>query len=380
MEQQAEPYLSQKLKKDFEVSNNYYQNLLGYYPTQTKLQTTTFNKLNHKGIFLPRNQTAIIPDDLETTLLSLFHEYFGHGLFCEQSLTGRKLVNLERKLMKKEEQHFQGKRFILEDLKEFRKTNQTSQELKEFMKQNLAQYELFAIWTEYLLSGKFGINKIFERKYDKLHSQDREQIDKIINFNEEYGDLATFYASGLARRTILKRVKRLLEGVYDGKSVNNSKLILLTGSKKPFSDIDIFAVSNNLQEIKNSWLDVVVFNEEDFEKRVRLFEVQVTHPIIAGEFILGNEIYFKQKRKQLQEQPITEEAIQHNFRRFRENKEYANKKNVSMGEIETSISYSKTYLANALALREGKRIFTKEELLLYSQSENFIELRGGIIR
>jgi hypothetical protein len=39
--------------------------------------------------------------------------------------------------------------------------------------------------------------------------------------------------------------------------------------------------------------------------------------------------------------------------------------------------YSQTYLGNALALRQGKRIFTKEDLLSYSQDEKFIQLKGG---
>ena len=51
-------------------------------------------------------------------------------------------------------------------------------------------------------------------------------------------------------------------------------------------------------------------------------------------------------------------------------------------------NYSKTYLANALALREGKKIFSKERLLDYlenhtpykelSYNESFKELKGGI--
>jgi len=54
--------------------------------------------------------------------LTLFHEYFGHGLFCERTQIGQRLVNLEKELLKEEQQEFDGKEFTLEDLKKFRKT------------------------------------------------------------------------------------------------------------------------------------------------------------------------------------------------------------------------------------------------------------------
>ena len=96
-----------KIKKLLDSSNQFYQELLGYKPEQTSLQQipeTQWNEFatqrglnpNSSGIYLPRNQTAII---LEENSLALFHEYFGHGLYCEQSLIGRKLIDLEKKLL-----------------------------------------------------------------------------------------------------------------------------------------------------------------------------------------------------------------------------------------------------------------------------------------
>ena len=95
-----------------ETSNFFYQELLGYKPEQTSLEQIPKNQWNSfcqgtgldsdsSGVYLPRNQTAIIRGE---NPLNLFHEYFGHGLFCEQSLTGRKLVRLERELLEEERQ------------------------------------------------------------------------------------------------------------------------------------------------------------------------------------------------------------------------------------------------------------------------------------
>jgi hypothetical protein len=340
--------------------------LLGYKPEQTTLKiipknqwldfTTQENYKNSSGIYLPRNQTAIVQKQNQ---LSLFHEYFGHGLYCEQSLAGKKLVSLDKKLLREEKQEFQNKEFDLEKLQKFRDNNKTFQELEMLRTQNLLQYELFAIWTEYLLCKKFNLNNLFENKYDSFEKEDKEQTNKIINFSEQYGNLTTFYNFGLARKTTAKRVKKLLEDIYGIKTIKNSKLILLTGSKKLFSDIDLFASSNYLKPIKTKWLDLVSFNEKDFEKRIRLFEAQVTYPIMNGEFIAGNKKYLEQKKIQLKKQPITEKAIQHNLKLANEQKERAFNYPENSEERKIGLGYSKTYLINALALKKGERVFSK---------------------
>jgi len=378
---------AQKIRTLLDASNSFYQDLLSYKPEQTSLEQvpeSKWNKFartkglnsNSSGIYLPRNQTAVIPGE---NPLSLFHEYFGHGLYCEQSLIGKRLVDLERKLLKEETEYFDGSQFALEDLQKFRQKNPTFQELDKFRKQNLAQYELFAIWTEFLLSGEHNLRDDFRRKYNSLQREDKVAVDSVINFSRQFGDLATFYAQGLARQTTPQRIRRLLEDIFGDEVVRKSRLILLTGSKKPFSDIDLFASSDSLQAIKNNWMDLVVFNEEDFERRIKLFEVQVTHPILTGEFVAGDKDYLRQKQNQLKEQPITKESIEHNLVRAKENVEYS--RHCLNEDREASLSYAKTYLANALALKDGKRILTKEELdiSLYSQSETFIELKGGKI-
>ena len=102
-------------------SNNFYQDLLGYKPEQTSLekisesQWNEFSKTrglnpNSSGVYLPRNQKSIIREE---NPLSLFHEYFGHGLYCEQSLTGRRLVELEKKLLEEEKKEFSKGKYLI---------------------------------------------------------------------------------------------------------------------------------------------------------------------------------------------------------------------------------------------------------------------------
>ncbi len=367
-----------------ETSNEFYQDLLGYKPEQTSLHQIPNSEWanlatkrglnpNSSGIYLPRNQTALIR---ENNPLSLFHEYFGHGLYCEQSLSGRKLVDLEKILLGEEKQEFSDSRFSLKDVQKFRASNQTFQELDEFRKQNLLQYETFAIWTEYLLSEENELRDLFGRKYDSLEGQEKEAVDSAIGFSEQYGALATFYASGLARITTTERVKGLLGDIY-GNKLENVKFALLYGSKKEFSDIDIFMIGKDPQESSSDFLDVKMQSSRDLKKGIKNFDVRTLIPLMNGEFIFGDENYFKQIKQQVLSQQISEEAIKHNLK-WSSRMKRLTEENLENKFLRNKFSgYLQTYLANALALRHEKRLFTKEDLISYFQDSEFNQLKGG---
>ncbi len=361
---------SPKIRNLLDFINQFYQDLLGYKPEQTLLHFVPNSKWdefaqqrglnpNSSGIYLPRNQTAIIRED---NPLSLFHEYFGHGLYCEQSLTGRKLVDLERTLLEEERKKFYGKRFGLGDLEKFRQQNKIFRELNEFRKQNLLLYETFAIWTEYLLSEENGLRDEFGRKYDSLSGQEKESVDSAINFSKQYGNLATFYEFRLARKITIERVRRLLKDIYKVK-LREVKFALLYGSKKKFSDIDVFMVGNGTPRIRNDWIDVVSYSSEEFEEKRKLFDVEITDPLFSGEIILGDRNYFLQQKNLLFEQPITEEAINYNLQEAeqQENSAYDFPENSEWRKI--GLSYAETSRLMAENLRQGKRIFRKWDLL-----------------
>jgi len=308
---------------------------------------------------LPRNQTAVIQRE---NSLSLFHEYFGHGLFCEQSLVGQELVKLEQRLLDEEKQYFNGRKFNLEDIKRFRIKNKTFQKLDSFNKQNLAQYELFAIWTEFLLSKRFGLEKIFENKYNEFFSKNGEAINHIINFNKQYGDLATFYAGGLARRTTPKRVEGLLRDIYGGR-MKDVKLALLYGSRKEFSDIDVYIVSDSLPEVKTNWLDIRVEKNTEFERKVKFLDSSLVCPLFDAEYIIGDKEYFEKMKNKFRVSPITKEAIRYNLEKSKEQKVMAMRYPEKSEERMQGLAYSQSYLGNVIALKQGKRKLTKESIL-----------------
>ncbi|MFH1310920.1 MAG: hypothetical protein ABIH65_00760 [Nanoarchaeota archaeon] len=377
------------LSSYIESSNSFYQDLLGYKPEQTSLQEINESEWkefvkqrglnsNSSGIYLPRNQTAIIREE---NPLSLFHEYFGHGLFCEQTLIGRKLVDLEKKLLKEEKQEFNEREFVLDDINKFRQQNQTFQELEEFRKQNLARYELFAIWTEYLLSKEFGLRDDFERRYDILNKESKEVIDSITNFSKWYGNLATFYEFGLRKIQDKKRLIKLSQDLFNG-SLNRTRLILHFGSKKPFSDIDLFMASNDIPPSYDSWLDVRAYKFDEIESGVNALNPMITYPIMIGDLVFGKEEYLRELKRKILAQPITEEAIAFSLKEHEAEKRRS--KDESLGDYLQSknLRSNKIFLTNALALKNGYKLLTVKELIKYSRtllsSGKFIELKGGI--
>ena len=379
---------SSELQDYVVTSNQFYSDLLGYFPEQTSLrqiQESKWNEFtqgkgldsNSSGIYLPRNQTAAIRG---SNPLNLFHEYFGHGLFCEQSLPGRRLVDLEKKLLDEEREEFAGKRFTLEDIKKFRIGNKTFQQLERFRRENLAQYEAFAIWTEYLLSGEFGLEEMFERRHGSLEEADREIVDSVINFSQAYGNLATFYAFGLKKIQDKKRLLALSQDIFP--SLDKIKLILHFGSGKPFSDIDLFVVSDSVHPLYSNWVDVRTSGIEELDERIRILDPKVTDPIMIGNLIKGDENYLRRLRRKILGQTITEDAIRYNLEMARFHWRKSLDSFLEEHFQNKNLRSSKTYLTNALALRNGCKVLTFNRLVDYSHSlssdERPIELKGGI--
>lgn len=244
---------------------------------------------------------------------------------------------------------------------------------------------MFAIWTEYLLSGEHGLKEDFERKYDSLSGQEKEAVDSVINFSSQYGNLATMYAQGMARRTTAERVRRLLGDIYKDK-LKEVRFALLYGSKKEFSDIDLFVIGYELPKISNEWIDITSYSPPHFEYCISMFDVAVIDPLFSGEVIISrNSKEIENCKEKLKSQPITKEALYYNLLKSKEQFLFSSYFPENSKERKIGISYSQTYFANYLALKEGKRLFTKNELLSYLQKQAPAEgdkplhLKGGKI-
>lgn len=352
-------------------ASQYYQQLLNIKPKRTKLQILSKKEwqqfcqkinLNYtsEGFFLLRNLTAYLLKESKNMHLNLFHEYFGHGLFCEYSKQGKFLEKLEKRLEREEKQKFKGKKFSLQEIQEFRKQNPNFILLQKEKKSNL--YEIFAIWTEHYLSELFEMKDKFNKKYKNIPKEVKDNLEKMLNFQKNYGELVLFYEIGMPKYYDANKIKNLLEQLFKEKT-KSMELVLLYGSKKPYSDIDLFIVSKEIENFSNRWLDIYSLNPKEFEYSLSVFCISVTDPILTGEFVLGNREYLEKKKRQLQEQPITKEAIYYNLIKAKEQKIYAESYSNDLEKYSKAMSYAETYLKNALALMQGKRKLTKESLL-----------------
>jgi len=382
MGKQMQPNIKTKYLLD--ASNEFYQDLLGYKPETTKLSVVNNREWNSfcqntgqpkemNGIYIPRSETAIVRNDVPYKELGLFHEFYGHGLFCERTLLGKKLVGLDKKLMEEEKSYFTNNSLTRSSHNEFVNNNETARDLVELKNKTETYQELWSIFTEYLLGEEVGIRG-FLGKYKNLSGIGRQELDKFISFKETFGKLAIHYANGFEKKYTPKKVKGLMKDLYNGKS-EGTKLSVLYGSKKPHSDIDIFSISNSLPTIDEDWIDSRVISPEDFERRINLFDICVTDPILTGEYVLGDRDYFEMIKKRLMTQPITQEAIEHNLNYAKTQKQIASKFPLGSFDNKKHLGYARTLLLNALSLKEGKRLLTKNS---YSLSENFIQLKGGI--
>ena len=332
-------------------SNDFYRDLLGYKPEKTSLKQipnsewlnfTQARGLNSdsSGVFMPRNQTAIIRGQ---NPLNLFHEYFGHGLYCEQSLQGRELINLEMRLMEEEKRYFDNRKFTLKEIKNFREENKIFQELDRFRRQNLGTYEGFAVFTEFLLSGEFGLRDMFERKYES-----QKGVNELVSFNQQWGDLATFYGFGLKKVQDKKRILNLSKDIF-GKRLERIPLILHFGSGKPFSDIDLFAVSNDIGSFYSEWIDIRAYSPDFIEEKIKVLDPMVTDPVMIGDFVFGNQDYLKKLKYRVIAQPITKKAIDYNLEKWKYYDKRGSNFSLSENLRNKNLRSSRTYLTNALA-------------------------------
>ena len=115
-------------------------------------------------------------------------------------------------------------------------------------------------------------------------------------------------------------------------------------------------------------------SHRDLNRELSYFDVRTTIPLTTGEFILGDRDYYEQSKQRLRNQPITDSAVRHNLKKSERMKRLKEKHSDNESAVRKFTGYALTYLANALALKQGLRLFTKQGLLSYSQ-----DLKGGII-
>ncbi|MEM2121049.1 MAG: nucleotidyltransferase domain-containing protein [Candidatus Woesearchaeota archaeon] len=309
--------------------------------------------VNSEGLYVPISYSAYVKIDSPVFISNVFHEFYGHGLFCEHSKIGQKLVDI---LIKgKDEKPFFGE-------------VNTTEQLFGIAKSSIDNYEGFAIWLEALICEETGNSKIWELKKERLpnyfislfeYFKDAEQRLSRFGFMSQLG-FPKFYD----KEKILEVLKRLYSSYF-----YNIEFIILYGSQKPESDIDLFVVSKNSSlNYYNGWLDIYEVNKEEFNYLCDKLDISVTDPIFSGKLIYGDKNYFEQIKQKILEQPITQEAIAHNIAEAEKLKELLNLISENDKRRKDCLSYIKSYSKNAEQLALGNKPLTLKNLeLLYEK-------------
>ncbi len=310
---------------------------------------TLFNlKKEHPGLYVPQSYKAYLREDSPTLITNLFHELFGHGLFCEHSKIGKGLVDILQR-------NQDPSQFLYEE------TNSHIQPLG-LTKHNIYNYEGFAMWLEEVLCKETGNNAIWEAKrttalqhYQDLidYFKEQEQMLTRFGFMSQLG-FPKFYDSN----KVIEIVKHLYNHHFD-----DINFIILYGSQKPDKDIDLFIVSNEKsQNYFNGWLDIYHLDKEEFEGLVSKFNISVTDPLFSGTLIYGNKYYFENLKQKVEQQPISQEAINHNLSKAEKQKGYLSYYENMPREKKICLSYIKSYSVNTEQLSKGNKVLTLQKV------------------
>lgn len=305
------------------------------------------NQINPKSesVYLANNNSAHCKKDSPYLLQNIFHEYFGHGLFFENSKLGI-------------------------EYNEIRKEKYSRNRLIQIREENLPEIEAFAIWAEYFLSKLTDQMGLFEQKMKSMSKEFNQALDGYVGLQRAFGTRGFLYHCGMPKRYSPEDLKGILRCILKDK-LQEIELALVYGSRKEYSDIDLFIISDKIGDINLGWLDVYSISSSQFEEQFRLFDLSITDPLTTGEVIMGDKDYLIQLKKKLKTQQITSEAIMHNLNRSRQQAAYSEKYPINSKEWKKGRRYKITYEAMAHSLANGKPFFTKKEII--SKSEDFLQ-------
>ena len=317
----------------------------GFKLEQSRVEYCDLNEENIGGFFQPRLLRANVTKTPESTLLSrVIHEYLGHGSYCEHARNGRRIVGYEQELSYLEEQ-LVGKK-LPEDVRvsiksgsEISLVNSGSNHVlyvnkdnfwlqqylrlqgdyKQFFQETLLSYEGFAVWLEEFLLRKLGREDVWLLRQEEIKGTEYELFFREFKKEEEKGLLSLIYKVGFPKQFDRERILRV---VNEHLNLNDLSSLILYGSRREYGDIDLLAVGNG-KRIYTEDLDVICVSEEDFVRRLWLFDIELIEPLFTGEVVFGDEGRVERLKKEIVEREFSEEAFRYLKRKALESYGYA---------------------------------------------------------
>ena len=299
------------------------------------------------GLYVPQSYSAYVHTDSPVFISDTFHEFFGHGLFCEHSQIGQKLVEIVKK-------DPLSNTFLYEEV------NPKEQPFG-LCKQNIANYEGFALWLESLLCKETNNYDIWQLKKKRLPSDYVSLFEYFSDIEQKFTRFGFMSQLGFPKVYDDNKIINVLNKMYNI-NFENIEFAVLYGSQKPESDIDLFIVSSNPStNYFNGWLDIYELNKEEFFPLAKKLDISVTDPIFSGKLIYGNKNHFEQLKQKINNYPITQESIGHNLLQAEQQNEYLSQLSNSKRK-QDCLSYIESYRANAKELQKGNKILTLQNI------------------
>lgn len=244
-----------------------------------------------QSIFFPKDLSAHAPED---RLDLAIHEFHGHGLYCEQTPYGQKMVS--------DEQNFES--MSQEEI-------QQALEQQEYMRIN---FEAHALWTENFLLKELKKEEILEKRLEELETFEfndkfnpsiknyKDVYNKAKQFEINNGIYELWYTFGFPKQfdnqTLIEITKEKLNSKF-----KNLVFLILFGSQKETSDIDLCAVlQDNCKAdryYENETIDLSQFNYSKFLGKLRLFDIPTIEPVITGKLIIGDKGEFERLKNRI---------------------------------------------------------------------------------
>ena len=146
--------------------------------------------LSLDGTYLPRNLVAHLNSNSPFLEINRFHEYNGHGGFCEHSRIGNRIVAYEKELESIEEQILRenehtGRSQLTAVSVYYKQYLMLRRECDDFLRTHHNYYEGFAYWLEKHYSLVFGFGALYEQRKTHLDPFYLELVDSIERFVAE---------------------------------------------------------------------------------------------------------------------------------------------------------------------------------------------------
>lgn len=305
-------------------------------------------EINSSGIYVPASYSAYVRVDSPFLTSNIFHELYGHGLFVEHSSIGKKLTEIVNA-------NGNEKSFMFDEVN-------PQEQIFGIAKHNIHNYEGFAVWLEALLCKETGNSKVWNAKKDGLRNDYAQLFEFFEDAESQLFRFGLISQMGFPKHYDKNKVLDVIKRLY-GSTFDNVDFVVLYGSQKSESDIDLCVVSNNpSNQYFNGWLDIAELNREDFQNRMDNLDIALTDAMFSGRLIFGDENVFHQYKQIISDKPITRQMIDYNKRKSDLQKEYLNGYRDDERMKQLCLSYIDSFSQNAQQLNLGNKPLTLQNL------------------